>query len=104
MNLIFKSSEGFVEFTIDRKNKKVILKTEQTNYEPQEVEWRMLWDRCLYHTKNLKSDNLSCPLCKRKEEEQDKIAEPLSDQGFKDMLEKQMIIYGYTLENGDSGT
>lgn len=99
IRLVFKSDEGFVEFNIDRRAKRFCLKSQETQYENQDMEWRMLWDKCMYHSTNPKKDNSECDLCKKKVDEQDKTAERLSDEEFKSIFQKQMSLYGYTLEN-----
>jgi len=78
MNFMFNCQGESVKLFIDRENKSVKLTSSQTNYQEQDMEWNMLWD-------------------KGKEEEQNKVAEGLSDEEFRNLFIKQMALNGYQL-------
>lgn len=87
----------YLEFEINRENKRLKFIGEQTNYVKQELPWRMLWDRCEDHKKKLNEDNTSCGACRQVEVTQDEQMQALNDSEFVKVFEKQMEVYGYDL-------
>jgi len=102
MLLIFKRLNDYITFEIDRKNKKLKIKGEQTNYREEESPWRMLWDKCEYHKKNQGKDNIKCLDCDKVAESQDKETESLSDKDFVKVFENQMKVYAFKLAKWES--
>ncbi len=74
--LNFKNQNEVFKFRIDRKNKKLEVACRKTNYRFQPMPWRYLFD-------------------KGKEEEQEKITDPLDDETFKTTVIEQMKGLGY---------
>lgn len=98
MILVFKRFSEYISFDIDRKNKTYYCIGEQTNYQKEELPWRMLWDKCEHHKLKQNEDNTDCKDCDAVAEKQDKETEGLKDQAFVEVFESQMKIYGFTLE------
>lgn len=78
MILTFKGGEKFVRLDIDRRNRKVIVSSHKTNYQPKEVPWKMLFDP-------------------GKEEKQDELTRSLNDETFQEVMSKGMQKAGYNL-------
>ena len=101
MLLIFKRFSEYLTFTIDRKLKTLKVNGEQTNYQEEDLLWKMLWDRCEEHKEKLKQDNSKCQACKEVAEKQDKETESKSDKKFIKIFENQMEVYGFKLVKWD---
>lgn len=95
--LIFRRFSEFFKMELDRKNKKLKVTGTKTNYKEMEQPWRMLWDRCDFHKKNLKETNIDCKDCESLAKLQDKETESMEDQKFVDTFENQMKVYGFKL-------
>jgi len=78
MELRFSGSGEFCKLIIDRKNKRFRLISKMTNYQEEELPWRMLFDA-------------------GKEKEQDKATENLEDDEFKTAIILEMAAKGYKL-------
>ena len=97
MLLNFKRFSEYILFEIDRKNKTYACTGEATNYQREEMAWRMLWDKCEGHKFKPNEDNSSCKDCNKVAKEQDKETEILDDRAFVEVFENQMKIYGFEL-------
>ena len=97
MLLIFKRFSERLIFNIDRKRKTLKVTGEETNYQEQEMPWKMLWDKCEEHKRKPKEDNSKCQDCEDVIEKQDKETESLSDKNFVEVFEDQMKVYGFRL-------
>ncbi len=97
MLLIFKRFSEYLTFNIDRKNKKLKVIAEHTNYQEEETPWKMLWDKCENHKSKPGEDNSKCKVCKDVIKKQDKETESLSDKNFVEVFENQMKVYGFKL-------
>lgn len=97
MQLIFKRFTEYFTLDIDRKNRKVNVNGEQTNYVNTQVDWNMLWDKCEVHKKEMNRDNSKCEECKKVAMQQDLETQKLSDSDFVKLFEKQMGMYGFNM-------
>ena len=76
MKLLFQGQSEVVLYIIDRKNKNFKLFSSKTNYQLQEMPWKMLFD-------------------KGQEKFQDELTQNLSDEEFKFVMRQAMAQYGY---------
>ena len=97
MLLIFKRISERIIFNIDRENKILKVTGEETNYQEEQMSWKMLWDKCEEHKQKQRDDNSKCEACKEVTEKQDKETESLSDKNFVEVFENQMKVYGFKL-------
>ena len=97
MLLIFRRFNEFLTLNIDRKNKKLKVRGTSTNFKEEEQPWKLLWDRCEHHKKNLKESNIGCEGCSKVMELQDKETEAMTDEQFRDVFKNQMKVYLYDL-------
>ena len=102
MLLIFKRFSERIIFDINRKEKKLKVTGEETNYKEEEMSWQMLWDKCEDHKKKPNEDNSKCRTCNEVIEKQDKETESLSDKKFVKVFEEQMRVYGFILAKWES--
>ncbi len=98
MLLIFERLGDYCEFEIDRVNEKVKFTGSQTNYIKQDLQWRMLWDKCEQHKRNPKQNNSGCKDCKLVSIKQDNETKNLSDKDFAAVFKNQMKVYGFKLK------
>lgn len=98
MLLIFKRFSERLTFNIDRKRKTLKVIGEETNYQMQEMPWKMLWDKCEDHKRKPKEDNSKCKACEDVIKKQDKETESLSNKNFVKVFENQMKVYGFELK------
>ena len=102
MLIIFKRFSEYLTLKIDRKNKKLKVIGEQTNYIEEESPWWRLFDKCEEHKGKPNEDNYKCKACKEVIEKQDKETESLSNRKFVKIFEDQMKVYGYKLKKWES--